>query len=98
MKPYKYSLELQCSAIELYKEVQSSNIVSRELGVSLSHVKRWLRSAGVINKPRRVPKEIKTEIMRLYLEVKLSPREIGARLNMTPEAIGTHLHSSGERR
>lgn len=75
----------------------SSYEVAEAIGISPTHTKRVLRKAGKL-RDRRVPQEIKDEIIRLYVEEKMTAREIGARIGMSGSAVGTHLHKSGKQR
>jgi len=84
--------------MRLYNDGRSMQQVSELVDIPAKIIKNWLRSAKNTRPRKRVPQEIKNEIVRLYVEEKLTAREIGPRFGMSEPAVGTHLHKAGVRR
>jgi hypothetical protein len=97
MPRYKLTKETTAILLAEYVKGKTTEAAAATVGISKTQAKRVINAAGIM-RSRKVPAEVKAEIMRLYLEEKLSPREIGPRFGMTTEAIGTHIDNSGKRR
>jgi len=94
----KFTEEQRDAVVTEYASGKSTHVIHKEYGFGKNTIKRWVREAGIMRPARQTPQNIKDEIMRLYLEEFMTPREIGPRVGMTEAAVNTHVTHSGKRR
>lgn len=90
---FKLNTEL---VIQTYKELGGNATgAGRKLGASSNSIIRTLRSAGIDTSGRLLPKHIKDEAARLYVEEKLGANEVAVKLSTHPSAISRHIKKLG---
>ena len=97
-QPTKYSKDVMSLVLQYYSEGKSCPFIANLMSISKTHIKRWMRASNIMMRDRSVSQAIKNEILRLYLDKKMSPAQIALRFNKTEMAISSIVHRSGKRR
>ncbi|MGD9688038.1 MAG: Tn7 transposase TnsA N-terminal domain-containing protein [Desulfobacter sp.] len=88
---------LKEEALQRYKTGESSLTIAKSMGIGRHNIHRWVREAGIV-RDRAVPEQIKTEIIRMYTDKKMLPREIAINLSITKDSVIWVLKQAGVRR
>lgn len=105
--PKVHSPETRTAALEAFKEMGTAAGAARKLGIARTSIDRWIREEGL--KPARrgghpkvnVTEEQRAKMVRLYLENKLTNKEVLAEVGLSdqrPDLLYSTLRSRGVQR
>ena len=88
---------LKQEALTRYSAGESSLAIAKSMDIQRYNIHRWTKEAG-ITRSRAVPKDVRQEILRLYQEEKMLPREIASKLCISKDTVTWRIKRAGASR